>query len=371
MSKPRVLVLGGGNGAFASAADLSLKGFSVSLLEIPEFASGIQAAREKGGIDLSARGTKAVQTGFAKLECVTSDASEVVPNADILLLVTPAFAQRKFAEECAPYMRPGQVVVLTPGNFGGSIEFANVLEKHGTRDGVVIAEGECMIYSGFKDSPASVWVSGYKTGMKIAAFPAKDTPTALEAMKTLYPDVEAAENVLETGLRNVNTVLHAPILILNAGWAEASEGDFLFYWDGCTPSVGRVVEAVETERMALGAALGLKLTPTQEVLVRWYANEGIKGDTLTEVLATNPVYEWDTAPKTLKHRFFLEDIPYGMVPMEDIAALAGVPTPVISSVITLASTALNTDLREDARDLQSLGMAGMSMEQVKKFVDGC
>jgi hypothetical protein len=50
-----VLVLGGGNGAFASAADLSLKGSKASLLGIPEFAAGIQAACEKGGIDLTAR----------------------------------------------------------------------------------------------------------------------------------------------------------------------------------------------------------------------------------------------------------------------------------------------------------------------------
>ncbi len=370
MGKPRALVLGGGNGAFASAADLSLKGFSVSLFELPEFASGISAAREKGGIDLAARGTKAVQTGFARLECITSDPAEVVPHADILLLVTPAFAQKKFAEACAPYMHPGQVVVLTPGNFGGSIEFSHVLERHGTRQGVVIAEGECMLYSGFKDSPTSVWVSGYKTGMKIAAFPSKDTSTALNAMRALYPDVDAARNVFEIGLRNVNTVLHAPILILNAGWVEASQGEFLFYWDGCTPSVGRVVEAVEAERIALGAALDLDLTPTLDVLLRWYANEGIKGATLSQALATNPVYEWDTAPRSLMHRFFLEDIPYGMVPMESVAALSGVSTPVVASVITLACTALKTDLRENARDLSSLGMAGMSLEQVKQFIDG-
>lgn len=366
--KPRVTVLGGGNGAFATAADLKLKGFHVSLFELPEFAGGIQDAKEKGGIELQARGTKAVSSGFAKLDCITSDPAEAVPEADVLLLVTPAFAQRKFAEACAPYMRPGQVVILTPGNFGGSIEFARVLERQGTRNGVVIAEGECMIYSGFKDSPTSVWVSGYKKGMRVAAFPATDTPKAFEIMSTLYPDVATAENVFETGLRNVNTVLHAPILILNAGRAEFTEGNFLFYWEGCTPSVGRAVEAVEAERLALGSALGLNLTPTKEVLLGWYADEGIKGNTLTEVLATNPVYRWDTAPATLKHRFFIEDIPYGMVPMESLAALAGVPTPVTTSVITLASTAIGKDLRCGARDLASLGLGGMSIEAVKELV---
>lgn len=366
--KPRVAVLGGGNGAFATAADLKLKGFNVSLFELPEFAGGIQAAKEKGGIELQARGTKAVSSGFAKLDCISSDPAEAVPEADVLLLVTPAFAQRTFAEACAPYMRPGQVVLLTPGNFGGSVEFARILEKHGTRDGVTVAEGECMFYSGFKDGPASVWVSGYKKGMCMAAFPATQTPKAFEMVSALYPDVTVAEDVFETGLRNGNTVIHAPILLLNSGRVEFTKGDFLFYWEGCTPSAGRAVEAVESERLALGSALGLNLTPLTEVLRRWYACEGIKGNTLTEMLATNPVYEWDKAPATLEHRFFLEDIPYGMVPLESLASLAGVPTPVTSSVITLASTAVDKNLRQGARDLASLGLGGMSLTEVKTLV---
>ena len=51
-----VAVLGGGNGAFATAADLALRGFTVNLLEVPQFAENIAGAREAGGIEFENRG---------------------------------------------------------------------------------------------------------------------------------------------------------------------------------------------------------------------------------------------------------------------------------------------------------------------------
>ena len=38
-----------------------------------------------------------------------------------------------------------------------------------------------------------------------------------KALKEIYPKLERTNNILETGLSNINTVLHAPILALNAG----------------------------------------------------------------------------------------------------------------------------------------------------------
>jgi NAD+-dependent secondary alcohol dehydrogenase Adh1 len=37
----------------------------------------------------------------------------------------------------------------------------------------------------------------------------------------------------------------------NAGWVEATKGDFEFYRDGLSPSVTRILEEVDGERMAV------------------------------------------------------------------------------------------------------------------------
>lgn len=369
MDKLRIAVLGGGNGAFITAADLKLKGYWVALCELPNLEKNIEGILKERTIELQIVGNPGLKGGVAHLDRVTTDMKEALSGAEVVLMVLPAFAQRPFAEACAPYLEDGQVVVLMPGNFGGAIEFSNILSQKGKGQKVMIAEMECMIYSGFKSAPTVAWVSGYKKGLRLAAFPGKETKAVMKRMLQIYPDLRSARNVLETGLRNINTVVHAPIVIHNAGWIERTKGKFLFYWDGCTPGVAYTAEAVDRERIALGRSFGLELTPMLDVSLEWYGHEGAKGNSLYEVLSTNPAYVKDDAPPSLNHRFLLEDIPYGMVPMESLGGLTGEPTPVTSAIITLASGLTQIDFRSHSRDLKSLGLGNLKIEELKRYVD--
>ena len=365
----RITVLGGGNGAFITAADLALKGHRITLCELPHLEKNIEGVLQTKEIELQVVGHPGMKPGLAHLDRAGTDVKEAVSGAEIILIVVPAFAQKPFAEACVPYLQDGQIVVLTPGNFGGAIEFTNILSQEGKGQRVLVAELECMIYSGFKSAPTVAWVSGYKKGLHLAAFPGIDTRKVMERMVRIYPDLRGARNVLETGLRNINTVVHAPIVVHNAGWIEKTQGKFLFYWDGCTPGVARSAEGVDRERMAIGKAFGLDLPSMLEVSLEWYGHEGAKGNTLYEVLSTNPVYVKDDAPSTLRHRFLLEDVPYGMVPVEVLGRLTGVPTPVTSAIATLSSEITGMNLRSQARDLNDLGLASLDREALIRLVD--
>lgn len=368
--RPKICILGGGNGAFSAAADLAVKGFKVNLCEVPEMKANVEGVMEKGGIDLEVViDIPGMKSGFAKLEKVGVDFEEALADVDLVFAVVPAFAQKRFAELAAPFLRSNQVVALTPGNFGGSMQFALILKEKKVKEKPILVDVECMIYSGFKNGPASVQVSGFKRTILCAAFPATRTAEAMKLLNQAYPGLKAGGNVLEIGLRNGNSVVHPPITILNMGWIEKTQGAFRFYWDGLTPGVAEVLETLEEERMSIGRGLGLKLTPNVEVSLGYYADLGAKGSRFSEVLATNPVYVIDYAPKSLQHRFIFEDVPYGLVPMEEMGKLANVPTPITTSLIEIASAAVKKDLRKEARNLKSLGLAGKSVEQIKEIVD--
>ena len=103
-------------------------------------------------------------------------------------------------------------------------------------------------------------------------------------------------------------------------------------------------------------------------MIDWYGHQGAKGDSLAQVMRTNPAYEWDTAPRSLRHRFLLEDIPYGMVPMEDLGRLAGVKTPLTTAIIDLACSLLGEDFRARARSLKALGLAELTAEQFRDVI---
>jgi len=53
MDKPKFAVLGTGNSGQTFAADITLKGFSVNLAEVPKFESTLAAIEKKGGIEIS------------------------------------------------------------------------------------------------------------------------------------------------------------------------------------------------------------------------------------------------------------------------------------------------------------------------------
>jgi opine dehydrogenase len=369
MSNPvSVAVLGAGNGAFAVAADLKLKGCRVQLLEAPEFAGNLELVQEKGGIELINEDVPGVASGLAQLDAVTTDPGEALDGAQIVLYVVPAFAERRFTQLCAPYFRPSQLVVLFCGNFGGALELAHHLRSGGAKSLPFLAETEGLIYGASKLDPARVKVVGLKKGLVCAALPATDTEGVLSRLRSLFPELLPAANVLETGLRNLNPVIHPVVSVLNAGRTAKDRPQWRYYWEGVTEAVGRVAERVDRERLQLAQSLSLSVPPALEVLHVWYARQEIRWSNLAEALSTNPVYKGLWAPHTLHHRFLLEDVPFGLVPIESLASSAGIATPAISSLINLSSELLGADFRAEGRDLSRLGLIGLAAGEIERLV---
>jgi opine dehydrogenase len=81
--------------------------------------------------------------------------------------------------------------------------------------------------------------------------------------------------------------------------------------------------------------------------------------------STAPGFLGIGAQSQLDHRYLTEDVGYSLVFLTDLAARLGVPTPVIDSVITIASVVLARDFRaEGKRTLSTLGLDGMSAEEL-------
>jgi len=366
----RVTVLGGGSGAFAVAADLQLKGCQVRLLEAPELEANIAPAQKKGGIELVNTNVSGVASGFAHLEMVTTSPKEALRGADVVLYVVPAFAEKHFTELCAHHFARGQSVVLFCGNFGGALELAHLMRLRGGLSLPLIAETEGLIYGASKLDSTTVKVVGLKDGVACAALPARETGKVLSRLRTLFPALLPATNVLETSFRNLNPVIHPPVSVLNAGRTAEDRPQWRYYWEGVTEPVGRVTERVDRERLGTAMAFGLRLPPAREVLRSWYVREALRGTTLAELLSSNPVYEGVLAPRTLTHRFLLEDVPFGLVPVEALALSVNVATPIITALIDLSSELLNRDFRAEGRDLIRLGLIGLEAKEVKQLLDG-
>src|SRR5262249_26332179 len=109
-----VTILGGGNTGFACAAHLALRGFEVTLGEISDFAWTLAPVQQSRTIRLEG----VAGQGAARVARLTTDMGEALGHSDLILLMVPAYAHRAFAEACAPHLRRGQILLLTPGTLG-------------------------------------------------------------------------------------------------------------------------------------------------------------------------------------------------------------------------------------------------------------
>jgi len=354
----KIAILGAGNGAQAMAGHLGMDGFSIRLYS--KFTEEIEPFQKRKGVRV-----EGVINGFGPVELATTDPVPVVSWADVIMVVVPAFVHRLMAQMCAPLLHDGQIVILNPGRTGGALEFAAVLQENGLRARVRVAEAQSLVYACRISGPGRVHISGIKRQVPLAAFPAAETSTVLETAGMLYPQFTPASDVLETSFDNIGAVFHPSTVVLNANRIEAGE-DFEFY-RSMTPAVAQFLEAVDKERLAVARAFGVKVESARDWLRKTYT--GVIGETLHACIQSNAAYRGIMAPKSLKVRYILEDVPTGLVPLASLGALANVPTPACRAVTDICCVLIDRDLWTEGRTVQNLGLAGMSVDQIRAFVN--
>jgi opine dehydrogenase len=357
----RYSVIGAGHGGRAMAAHLALMGFDVALYNrTPDHVQGIVARK---GIDLE--GGEGGPHGFAELALVTSDMKEAVQHADVLMVVVPSSAHASIATNMAPHLKDGQIIILHPGRTCGAIEFDKVLRDSGCKVDFVVAEAETFIYASRADGPAQSRIFRIKEAVPLAALPASKTAQVLEAIQPAYPQFIDGVDVIHTGLNNMGAIFHPAITILNAGWIEATYGDFQFYIDGVTPSVARILEVLDRERVTVASSLGIRARTSLEWLQLAYDT---RGDDLHEAIHNQPGYYGIKAPNTLKHRYIFEDVPMSLVPMAALGMRYGVSVRGMDSMIRLANFVHSTDYWRRGRTLDKLGIEQFSVSELTEFV---
>ncbi|MBE0528295.1 MAG: NAD/NADP octopine/nopaline dehydrogenase family protein [Thermoleophilia bacterium] len=348
----RITVIGAGNGGKAMAAHLAIMGAEVTLYN--RTWKNIEAMNERGGISL-----KGDDTGqeFGKIALMTSDIEKAVQASNIIMVVVPADAHADIARKIASSLVDGQIIVLNPGRTFGAFEFRKILSEHGCSADIIIAETQTFIYASRSEGPAQAMIFRIKDAVPLAAFPAGGTKEVLEALKPYYPQFIDGKSVLHTGLDNIGAIFHPTITLHNAGWIEATAGEFQFYLDGVTPAIARIMEAIDRERMQIGASLGIDLMSACEWLKMAY---DVSGQDLYETIHTQEGYRGIKAPPTINHRYINEDIPMSLVPMASIGKMLGVRVRGMESIIRLASIIRKKDFWNVGRTVESLGLSHQS-----------
>ncbi|MBV9586562.1 MAG: NAD/NADP octopine/nopaline dehydrogenase family protein [Alphaproteobacteria bacterium] len=363
MPDTNVAIIGAGIGGIYVAAELGTLGCQLRLHDLDD--SRLTEIRARGGIDVD--GTNG---GFAAIERVTTDLAGAVDGADVIIIVTGGNAQETVATSLAPLLRDGQIILLIQGNTGGSVVVRRALDRAGCRARIDIAEMDNYPYSCWRRGPTRIEPIVRKKWLQIAAFPGDRIGAVFPRLSPLFPHAVAAPNAVYTGFTNANAMLHVANCVANAGKIDRGEA-YKFYAEGVTPSVARLYQAINAERVAVAAAYGATVPTLEDWFERVY---GVRGADLSEtcrLLTTNSdgPYQATGTPNAWTHKYTAEDVPVGLMPMQALAVAAGVPTPAIDSVIRLAAILASTDFAGTARGLDRMGLAGMDAAQIRRTFD--
>ncbi len=358
----KICIIGSGNGAFTAAADLSLRGFEVTILAPEKYNDKVKKIKETGIIKLLGSGP----VGDVKIHKVTSNMEEALAETELVMPIIPATAQERLAYMLIPYIKDGMIICQVPGSCGGSLILAKIFKEAGVYDKVKLCEMNTLPYASRKVSDDTVNILLMVKLMFFAAFPAKYNQELYDLIKPIYPQIELVTDVLESALNNGNITSHPTAVVLNAGKIEYY-GKHSHYKEGITPSVARATLAVDNERMKICEKFGYKKLDVRDRL--YLTGYCPKSDDLYESYRQSKGIFLDIeGPNDLSGRYLTEDTPCSLVFCANLAKAVNIETPIMDSVANLASILVDEDYWTTGRTLEKVGLDGKSVQEIKEFL---
>ena len=349
----KVAVLGAGNGGCAVACDMSYRGHEVTLIKTSSNNSHSEnysyLLENNGKIALDEFG----EFKQANISKITSELSEV-KDCEIVIIYIQTKYHEPLIERLVPHLQANQIVLINPGYLSTSYFL-----KYGVRDDVIICEAESSFIDCRIKEPGIVKVGFRNVRNPIGIFPNSRKDEAIEKLNKLGFPFTYLHSVVEAALHNPNLIVHTVGAIMSIPRIEKTNGDYCMYHEVFTPSVWRILEKLDSEKMDVLEKLGFERLP--------YVEACKFRNSLNEERSGKEVFFWYAAmptrakgPIVVDSRYISEDVPQGLVMLEALGRHMNIPTPITTSLIELATAALGRDMREEGRTPERLGADNIS-----------
>ena len=112
----KITIIGCGHGGQALAADLSLRGCTVSLYAHPNHPGGINAIAKAKGVTCTG-----LINGFVPIAKATCDMQTAVTDSEYIFIALPSYTHEAIFMELLPFIKPGQTIVTLAANFASLV----------------------------------------------------------------------------------------------------------------------------------------------------------------------------------------------------------------------------------------------------------
>ncbi|MER9305380.1 NAD/NADP octopine/nopaline dehydrogenase family protein [Mesorhizobium sp. M0293] len=341
----------------------------VSILGAGAIAYGLAACLAEAGHDPmlwspSGERTKALATGESltatgAIEATVSvriakDCKEAVATADVVMIALPANGHKKVMDAAAPYLREGMPVIISSHSSFGALYLSRQLAELKVRLPIVVW-GTTLV-TGRQSGPTEVHVASVRQKVDVATLPFDAMDQGFRLCTTLFGDrFVKRDGMLAIALSNLNPQNHLGIALLNLTRMEKGE-----QWSqagNVTPAVGRVIEALDAERLAIAARFGIAVRTVEEHFsLSFHVPMGTVSEMNQEMDRQG---RGGLGPSTIESRYVLEDVPFGLLPTVLLGKISGNPAILHEAGISIFSAAYGRDLKADNDILPALGIEGI------------
>ena len=343
----KVGIVGAGGVALGNAALLLKNGHTAKLWS----PSGRRTKPFLEGAKLTASG--AIEGIFEP--SVSRSAEELCSASDIVLLALPAYGHRKVLDAIAPHLEPKHVVIISAHLSFAALYLSKLLAERGVR--IPVIAWSTTVTTGKAVSPTEVKVGNVRAGVDMAVVPVSGLSHGLDLCKGLFGDrFRLKDDILTIALSNLNPQDHMGIALCNLTRIEKGE-----VWGqnaNITGVVGRLLEALDLERLAVAEAYGKSVRTIFEHFALSFDISGGSVAQMSQDLANRGSDA--PGPTEIETRYVTEDVPFGLVRTFYLAELCDRTMPLHKSGIEIFNACYGRDFSSENDILPALGSLGLS-----------
>ncbi|MCM2474551.1 NAD(P)-binding domain-containing protein [Rhizobium sp. CG5] len=276
------------------------------------------------------------------------DAQVLIDHAEVVIIAVPGYGHKAVIDAIVPFAKNGQTFIVSAELSLSATYLSQRLLARGVTAEVVAWATTALMSR--RSGPLSVSIGGIRTKLEAAVLPAGSDGSAIDICRDLFGErFTEVPDIMAIALSNLNPPIHLASALCNFTRIEKAE-----YWanyDGITPSVARMIEALDAERLDVAKAYGVKVRTVHD---HYHLTFGFEpGMTLADMAAAvHEKRKGPPGPVTTDTRFITEDVPFGIVPVIALAERRGVVVPLHKAGLVVVNALYGRNF-ENANDLLS------------------
>lgn len=349
----RIGIAGAGSVAFGTAALLA-ENCHDPMLWSP---SGAGTATLAGGEALIVEG--AIEARLTPR--IAHSARQLAEENECLLIALPAYGHKAVMDALAPYIRENQPVIISSHASLGAVYLGQLLAARGV-SAPITAWGTTAV-TGRRQSASRVTVNTVRKLIDLCTVPVERSDAALALCQKLFGDrFQPRDGLLAISLSNLNPQNHMGIALGNMTRME--RGETWSQGQNVTPNVGRLLEALDAERLEIAEALGLKV---RTIFEHFHLSFHVPVASISEMnQEMHAQGNGGTGPATADSRYVTEDVPYGLTLTAALGRMVERPALLHEAGIRIFSAMYGRDFQAENALLDAIDLSSHGLDRLKE-----